>query len=86
MILMSLLFVGVLSYLVEINSLSIFTFKMDALKQRITELEGNNQNTELQLNKSESLVGLEQWASQSGLVAIKQFDYLKFTDGVVAVK
>ena len=83
---LSAIFLGILIYLIEVSSLAIFTFKVDSLKQRISELENNNQKTELNLNQSESMGDLDQWATGAGLVAIKQFDYLKPLDSVVAVK
>ncbi len=86
LVILGMVFVSIVLYLVEITALVTFTFKTDSLKQRITELQGDNQSIETRFNQSNSLNQLDDWAQKAGLVAIKQFDYLKAAGEVVAVK
>ena len=73
-------------YLLEINSAANFNFKIDDLKQRIGELQINNQDAELNLRQNDALEQLSSWASTAGMVAINSSDYLTASDATVAVK
>jgi|GEM_PF-2079078 len=73
-------------YLFEMNAVANFNFKIDDLKQRVSELQINNQDAQLNLRQNDSLEQLNSWAATAGLVAIDSADYLTAPDVTVAVK
>ena len=79
-------FVVLCFYLLEMNSVANFNFKIDDLKQRVGELQINNQNAELNLRQNDTLEQLNSWAATAGLVAIDSSDYLTAADVTMALK
>lgn len=73
-------------YLLEINSVANFNFKIDDLKQRVGELQINNQDAELNLRQNDTLGELSSWATSAGMVAIDSSEYLIAPDVTMALK
>lgn len=85
-VLITLIIFSAFIYLIEVNSISAFSFKIDTLKQRVRELESDNQQLEIQVGKLESMSNLELWAEELSLVKVAQADYLIPPVTAVAVK
>lgn len=79
-------FIVLCFYLLEMNSVANFNFKIDDLKQRIGELQINNQGAELNLRQNDTLEQLNSWATMAGMVAIDSSDYLTSLDVTMALK
>lgn len=85
-IIIIILFSIILIYLAEANFISTYSFKVDALKDRIRELEVNNQLLEIEFSKMNSMSNLDFWTEKLKLVKVAQADYLNIPITAVAAK
>lgn len=85
-IIIILVFGIIIIYLLEANSISTYSFKIDVLKNRVQELETNNQLLEIRLGKMNSMSNLDFWAEKLKLVKVVQADYLIPSITAVAAK
>lgn len=76
----------IITYLIEVNSISTYSFKVDILKNRVQELEINNQLLQIELSKLNSMSNLDFWAERLKLIQVAQADYLISPLTAVAAK
>ena len=81
-----LIICSIFVYLIEVNSISTYSFKIEAIEQRIKELEANNQSLEIELGKKESMSSLDLWVEKLKLTKVAVVDYLTMPITAVAAK
>lgn len=73
-------------YLIEMNAIAVFGYKIQDLKIRIDELNSVNQLLEIEMYKSGSMSNLSILADELKMVKISQADYIWPAQSRVAAK
>ena len=76
-ILTILVLIFLLLYLLEVNQLIVFSFKLKELRERKERLGEINKNLELKKLKHESLNNTQSYLNSLGLVKTEKVDYVK---------
>lgn len=81
LILLSLIFVLLIFYLIQINQIITFGFKLNELEKRKEELEKINKSLQLEKIKLESLGNLQEDLTSFNFVKTEKVEYLKQITG-----
>lgn len=85
-ILICFILISVFTYLIEVNSVSTYSFKIDGLKERVNEMKTNNQDLKIDLSKADSMDNLGFVVEQLKLVKADKAEYLTLPAVAMAVK
>ncbi|MGC9048796.1 MAG: hypothetical protein ACP5IX_01060 [Patescibacteria group bacterium] len=83
---LTLIILSVCAYLIEANFVSVYSFKIEALKERIKELESNNQLMEMKLSQLGSTSNLDLVVRKLNFVKVTQADYFNLPITTMAAK
>ncbi|MFH1173077.1 MAG: hypothetical protein V1692_00935 [bacterium] len=75
-----------IAYLAQANGLSTQGYQMNTLKNKIADLEGQNQQLELSIAELQSIRQISERVESLGMVKVAVTDYLSTTGSSVAVR